>query len=411
MSSRRLTLAEAAWWAAAGSLVASVASIAVSQLLLGASLAMFLGAWARGEVKPQWPPFGAALLVFILLTLVALAASPDPRGGLPQIKKLYLLLSVPLMASLFRDQRDLRRVALGWCAVGSASALWGLGQFAVKWSRAQAAGENFYQSYVGSRITGFNSHWMTFSGQMMVVLVFAIALLFWARPSKRLRAALLLSIALCGTALVVAFTRGVWIAAGVAVLYLLWSWNRWTVVLLPIVVAAAVAFGPQSLRGRVESMVQPHGQTDSNQHRIVTWRTGWQMVKAHPWLGLGPEQVGKQFNAYVPADIPKPLPTGWYGHLHNIYLQYSAERGVPALIAWLWFFLGNGWTWVRILRRGADDSAWMLHGAVAMLIGLLVTGLFEHNLGDSEILLLALGTTAAVTAAARTSSAPRRPAS
>ena len=54
------------------------------------------------------------------------------------------------------------------------------------------------------------------------------------------------------------------------------------------------------------------------------------MIRAHPILGLGPEQVGKVFLAYVPPDILSPLPKGWYGHLHNIYLQFAAERGLPA---------------------------------------------------------------------------------
>ena len=78
------------------------------------------------------------------------------------------------------------------------------------------------------------------------------------------------------------------------------------------------------------------GKVDSNQHRIVTWRTGLEMIRAHPWFGLGPEEVKLQFNSYVPADIPRPLPEGWYGHLHNIYLQYAAERGIPTMLLMLW---------------------------------------------------------------------------
>ena len=82
-----------------------------------------------------------------------------------------------------------------------------------------------------------------------------------------------------------------------------------------------------SVRTRFTSMFQPKREVDSNQHRIITWRTGLRMIEAHPWLGLGPEQVKVQFLNYVPADVPRPLPTGWYGHLHNIYLHYAAERG------------------------------------------------------------------------------------
>jgi len=33
-----------------------------------------------------------------------------------------------------------------------------------------------------------------------------------------------------------------------------------------------------------------------------------------------------------PASVTLPLPNGYYGHLHNIYVHYAAERGVPAAI-------------------------------------------------------------------------------
>jgi O-antigen ligase len=115
------------------------------------------------------------------------------------------------------------------------------------------------------------------------------------------------------------------------------------------------------------------------------------MIRSHPLLGLGPEQVGKQFMAYVPADIPRPLPKGWYGHLHNIYLQYAAERGIPALVLVLWL-LG------RIIAdlskeaslRAGTPAAGILHGAVAATLGVMGEGFFEHNLGDSEVLTMFL---------------------
>jgi len=36
---------------------------------------------------------------------------------------------------------------------------------------------------------------------------------------------------------------------------------------------------------------------------------------------------------------PRPLPIGWYGHLHNIYLQYAAERGIPTMLMMMWMLL------------------------------------------------------------------------
>jgi O-antigen ligase len=115
------------------------------------------------------------------------------------------------------------------------------------------------------------------------------------------------------------------------------------------------------------------------------------MILAHPWLGLGPEQVGPQFLAYVPADIHKPLPKGWYGHLHNVYLQYAAERGIPALAVMLWLLAKIMLDLHRSARRlQSNPVVWVLYGAVAVETGVLAEGFFEYNLGDSEVLTMFL---------------------
>jgi len=127
-------------------------------------------------------------------------------------------------------------------------------------------------------------------------------------------------------------------------------------------------------------------------HRTITRRTGWEMVKAHPWFGLGPEQIKPHFDEYVPADIPRPLPPGWYGHLHNIYLQYAAERGVPGLLMILWLigrFFVDSLSW---LRKSAtkSEARFVWYGAVAVILAILAEGFFEYNLGDSEVLTMFL---------------------
>jgi O-antigen ligase len=95
------------------------------------------------------------------------------------------------------------------------------------------------------------------------------------------------------------------------------------------------------------------------------------------------------------------LPEGFYGHLHNIYLQYAAERGIPATLFMVAFLIWPAWLWFQTARRLPQDSTalWALNLGIAVVIGVLITGIFEHNLGDSEVLALtlsALGATEAV---------------
>ena len=98
----------------------------------------------------------------------------------------------------------------------------------------------------------------------------------------------------------------------------------------------------------------------------------------------------------MPADIQRPLPEGWYGHLHNDYIQYAAERGIPTLIAMLWLIGKVLWDFASALRRKLSslEARFVLHGAIAVILAILAEGLLEYNLGDSEVLTLFLATIA-----------------
>ena len=353
---------------------------------------MMLAGRLHWRLPAHWP----ALAFFAAWTIASLALSDAPRAGVPQIRKLYVWAMLFVVAALLRQACHVRWLVLAWIAGGTLSALRGLWQFGAKYAKAADAHQDFYLAYVADRITGFMSHWMTFSGQMMMVLLAATALLLWGRLEGRLKHAVILCLPIIFVALILAYTRGVWIATAAGLVYLLWCWRRWSVLLIPVFAMAGFFLGPPALRQRITSLVRPQGTMDSNLHRVYTFRTGVEIVKAHPWFGLGPERVGPHFREYVPADLPKQLPDGYYGHLHNIYMHFAAERGLPAMLALLYFLLATLWDWLRAAARAPSDHVWIYHAGVAMLIGVLVTGLFEYNLGDSEILGMTLAATGAV---------------
>jgi O-antigen ligase len=376
---------------ACGSAVAVLVSIAVSHTLLALALAALL---VSGE-KLRLPPIKLPLALFVVGTLAAVALSADPAAGRPQIRKFFVFLALPVMFSLVRRLEEAARLVLVWAGVAMVSAAKSLFQFYTKWEDARVMGFDFYRSYIADRTTGFMSHWMTFGGQMMIVLALLAAFLFFSPARRRALWFWLLCAAVIGLAVFLNFTRGIWLATAASGLYLLWFWRKPFVLIAPAVLALAVWLGPSSVRERFESFLRPRGELDSNLHRVVTWRTGLRMIRAHPWFGLGPELVNLRFKEYLPPDAPNPLPAGWYGHLHNIYLQYAAERGLPTLAVLLWLVGKILWDFLAALRRlpaGLDQRKFLLHGAVAVVIGVMITGLFEYNLGDSEVLLLFLVT-------------------
>jgi O-antigen ligase len=229
---------------------------------------------------------------------------------------------------------------------------------------------------------------MTFSALQLSVLLLLLA--HWFFSDRRLPRWAYSSILILSVAVLFAWTRSIWIAAVPSTLYLFWFWKPKMMWVVPVAAVIGFAVAPPATRERLTSLVNPQSE-DSNRHRIVTFRTGAEMIKAHPWFGLGPEQIGKQFLSYVPADVQRPLPVGYYGHLHNIYLQYAAERGIPAMLVMMWLIAEMLWDCAMCLRRlppGPSQARFVLHGAIAFTIAILVEGLFEFNLGDSEVLMM-----------------------
>jgi O-antigen ligase len=362
-----------------------VVSIAASQILLGLALASMI---VTGR-KPRWLPIYPALITWCALTILSDLLSGHARAGFPQIKKFYVYLMLMVVSTAFRKIAEVRILAFVWAAAASASAVKSLIQFAHKYRSYAGNGADFYTSYVSDRVTGFMDHWMTFSGEMMMALLIVGALLLFSKDRRGL-AWLYPAAALIAIGLVAAFTRSMWMGAAVGGAFLLWCRRPVLILVLPVAVGLLVLANPFQLRNRVFSIFEPHGDLDSNSHRALTRRVGWEMIKAHPLLGVGPEQVGAQFESYVPADVPRPLPHGYYGHLHNIYYHYAAERGVPALLALLWLVGRAFYDFVRGLRSPVPESRWVLYMSLAVILAVMLAGYEEVNLGDSEVLAMFL---------------------
>jgi putative inorganic carbon (HCO3(-)) transporter len=371
-----------------GAAVSILFSIAVSQILTGIGLLLVL----LGRPHVRFPPIRLPLTLFFAATIVADLLSGHPLAGMPQIRKFYVFAIVVLVSCAFRNVEQFRTLLFSWVAIALLSAADGFFHVFERRQEAMRLKWNTYDYYLDDRIKGFASHWMTFGAEQMIVLLVLIAFLLLNCP-QRWKPVGWCCAAVLWVSLMLGLTRSIFLlGVPVGVVYLLWAFKPWTLALTPVLVLASYIGMPFQVRERAWSVISPHGELDSNTQRSVTRRTGWEMVKAHPWFGLGPEQIKPQFDRYVPRDIPRPLPRGWYGHLHNIYLQYAAERGIPALIFLMWMIAKMLTDFARALHNGniAPGGRYILCGAIAVIGAVLAEGCFEYNLGDSEVLTMFL---------------------
>src|SRR5271157_2165253 len=212
MNSPEPFLSRAARWLTFGSAVSILLSIAISQILLALALAALL---ASGE-KLRLPRIRLPLALFMLGTVIALAFSADPAAGLPQIRKFYVFLELLVVFSTLRNIQVVRWLFLTWAGIASLTAIRGFVQFAGKVQEARQAGRGFYDFYLGERITGFTSHWNTYSAEEMFALIMLGAFLFFAPAMRKRSWVWLLCAGLIAVAVLLGETRAIWIGTAVA---------------------------------------------------------------------------------------------------------------------------------------------------------------------------------------------------
>ncbi|HVS03000.1 MAG TPA: O-antigen ligase family protein [Thermoanaerobaculia bacterium] len=366
------------FWLFAGHLVA-LFGLALSNLLLGLTLLVspWTGRWRRlaaRDLRPLLIVIGA----YVALLLAAVAASYQPLESVRETSEIFGLTTVLLALIMIRGAAEARLVTSGVILLGVLESLVGLAQLA----RVGAAD-------LAQRIQGTFSHYMTLAGVLLIAdLLLCARLVAWGRRAGWWWLALLpINLSLFGS-----LTRSAWVglAAGLLALLLL-SRPRLLLFSVPAVIALFLVLPRGPVVDRVASTVDPMDTT--NYDRLCMAYSGLLMVKDHPLLGQGPRMVRERYELYRVPTAPRE----WVPHLHNSFLQLAAERGVPALIAYLALM---GLPWQRAMRSLAAEGghhgprADLLLGVLTVLIGFNVAGLFENNWGDTEVQRLVLFTVA-----------------
>jgi len=361
-------LEQAGFVALLGVAAALQLSIAVAQSCLAIAILCWAALVVGRKERVDAPAFFTALMALAAWTLISAAFSPQPRVSFVDSKQLVLFLLVPLTYRLATGPRA-TWLLLVVVSVGAASAALGIVQYGI-----------LHYDHLGQRPRGLLGHYMTYSGLLMLVIGAALAqLLFGAR--SRIWAALVMPALAVAVALT--FTRSAWVGACAAAAVLLALKDFRLMAILPVLVAVFVALAPSSVTARFVSIFDLKDPT--NRDRVAMMREGVHMVRAHPLVGVGPNMVEVLYTEYRdPGAVEQVNP-----HLHNVPMQIAAERGLPALVVWLWFVvtvlidLGRGLRTGRLSRAPAA-------AALAAMVAMLSAGLFEYNFGDAEFLMLLL---------------------
>lgn len=351
-------------------LLFSFLSITLIQIALSLAFFSWLFLHIKEKKWPKFPLFFWALVVYSGFSLLSSFYSKNPKISFFDSRELLLFLVVPITFTAISSEKDLKKANLALLVSAYTCALYSLYVY-------------LFLAEPGERIIGFMGHWMTQAGLLLLFCSFALSLLVLSKDRSRFLWA-------CGfvlgtIALVLTLTRSAWIGLAIAAIVVLAFYKPKTLIFIPIAIGLFFLLSPQHIKKRAFSIFSK--QSYSNAQRIEYFHAGIQIIKEEPLFGTGPNTVDMVFQnpKYGLSELAKRNV-----HLHSNIIQIGAERGIPALMAWLTFI---GWSFLSLLRllRNKDPVLRPITvGALAALGGLFTAGFFEYNFGDSEITVLFL---------------------
>jgi len=342
-------------------------SIAAANILLALMLVCWTAQLVQDRTLPAVPYFFWPLAAYAAVTIVVSAFSLDAATSILDDKQLVLFVIVPAVYQIARGERASLVVDV-IVSVGAASAAYGIIQYGL-----------LHYDNLGRRPEGAMSHYMTYSGLLMLVICAAAARLIFGRQGRTWPGLVMPALVV---ALALTLGRSAWIGASVAIALLLALKDLRLTILLPLFVAVLFAVAPGTVTKRVMSIFDV--QEPTNQDRLAMIEMGARMVNDHPLTGVGPNMVPRVYAQYRPDYAINPINP----HLHNVPLQIAAERGLPALAVWLWFVCSLVLAQFKLFRRQRDKVP--AAAGLAAVFAMLGAGLFEYNFGDSEFLMLFL---------------------
>jgi O-antigen ligase len=399
-----------------GGLTRSSSGDTSSDLSFGAAellVALLTATWLARGVRRRQLNIRAGAIVVIALAMVSLAtfsivyADDRPAAIKESLKWLELLLAVLIVVDLAAEPRLARWVIGAMLVAGAAEAAYGAVQFVTD------TGPGAFQLSGALRAFGHFDQPNPFAGYLTTILPLAICMALCPANPTRFRWLSLGAAGLLGVGIGLSQSRGAWLGAAVAALFLLLAWSRFTRrLLIPCALGGALAVAlalsgllPAAILDRLAQTIEYFGVFDVRTvevtsenwavvERMAHWQAGWYMFVDHPWLGVGAGNYAAAYPQYFVGTWREAL-----GHAHNYYLNILAELGVVGgsllLLLLALAFRQLGGTLVR--SEPMRDTFWraVLAGVFAGLIVFCIHNMFDslfvHSVNIQVGVLIGLG--------------------
>ncbi|MBM3249780.1 MAG: O-antigen ligase family protein [Candidatus Omnitrophica bacterium] len=146
---------------------------------------------------------------------------------------------------------------------------------------------------------------------------------------------------------------------------------------------------PKSVKDWIRLMEYNPLRVMCNDDRIAAYRNTLQMIKAHPFIGVGANTFMKNYSSYKELPEYRGIVTSDYMYAHNNFLHMAAEIGLVGLGIFLWLLCQLFLALAAVYRRLKDDYLKVtLLSLIACLVSFLVNGLTESSLYSSRLAVI-----------------------
>ncbi|KPK98548.1 MAG: hypothetical protein AMJ95_03380 [Omnitrophica WOR_2 bacterium SM23_72] len=188
----------------------------------------------------------------------------------------------------------------------------------------------------------------------------------------------------------ITFSRGSGLGLFFAVLFLgIFRKNKFIIVCLLVLLLLFPFFMPKKIKDWTTDIRYNPLVFLFNQDRLSYFRNAMNMIRHHPFVGVGLNTFSKNYGKYKLKAAEEYCPTPDTIYAHNMYLQMGGEIGLPGLLAFLWllfrFFKDN-----RSTQRKLKDPFLQVTcmSLFACVLAFLVNGMTETSLYYSRISMI-----------------------
>jgi O-antigen ligase len=265
------------------------------------------------------------MALFVALAAVSYLWSLYPEGTQEQAFSYIQLLAMAWLiwelSPRAREQRRLMQAYLLGTCVSGIDTLY----------RYLSHQESAYQRYAGARLD---------ANDLGLIMALSIPVSYYLliESKGKIVCVYILQLVLAGTTILLTASRGAALATLVAVAIVPLTHARLTTrqriaVLLTVSLLAygALAFVPSTSWDRLSTVPNEFAQGTLT-GRTVIWKAGWELFRAHPFLGIG----ANAFRLIVSRVLAEPIHPDEYGRApappaHNTFLSVLVEQGVIGL--------------------------------------------------------------------------------